>query len=212
MSRGRLLLAACLAVFAVSAVASASASAVWDVNGTLLVGSAQIASPAKVLEHGKLEIPAVPINVECTSTELGLTEAFIVHPDELRASSVTFKECVATAPCSIGNEKTISTLAIHGLAELDGPLNTLIKLLPLPSKTFAVIKFEGSSCALLGNQPVTASGAIVDLLIHEGVHPRVLHLVLAFSLPGLKVGSDEATLKGLDFDAQLVSGKTWNFL
>jgi hypothetical protein len=151
--------------------------------------------------------------VECISTELGLTEAFIVHPDELRVKSVTFKECGATAPCIIGNGETISTLAIHGLAELDGTLNTLIKLLPLPSKTFAVIKFEGASCALLGNQPVTATGSAVDLLIHEGIHPRVLHLVLAFSLPGLlKVGSSEANLTGLDADFKLASGQTWNFL
>ncbi len=212
MSRGRLLLAVSLAVFAVSAVASATASAVWDVNGTLLVGSAQIATPAKVLARGKLEVPAAGVNVECSKTELGLTEAFIVHPDELRVQSVLFKECSATAPCSIGNGETISTLAIHGLAELDGPLNTIIKLLPLPSKTFAVIKFEGETCALLGAKPVTATGAIVDLLIHEGFDPRVLHLVLVSSLPGLKVGSDEATLKELDFDVKLVSGLTWNFL
>ncbi len=213
MSKGKPLLAACFAAVALSAMVSASASAAtgWDVNGTLLVGSAQIATPAKLLAHGKLEVPEWGVNFECVSTELGLTEAFIVHPDELRIKSVTFKECGATAPCSIGNGRTISTLSVHGLASLDG-LNTLIKLLPLPSKTYAIIKFEGETCPLLGNQPLTATGAAIDFLIHEGADPRVLHLILGFSLPGLKVGSDEATLKGLDLDAKLVSGLTWNFL
>jgi hypothetical protein len=213
MSRANLLVAASFAVFALSALASATASAAggWDVNGSLLVGSAALASPAKVLEHGKLEIPNAGINVECTSTELGLTEAFIVHPDELRIKSVTFKSCQATAPCTIPGE-AISTLPVHGLAELDGTLNTLIKLLPLPSKTYAVIHYEGATCALLGNQPITATGPVIHFLIHAGAHPRVEHLVLAFSLPGLKIGSNEATLKGLDFDLKLASGQTWNFL
>lgn len=211
MSKAKPLLATCFAAVLLSILMSATASAAWDVNGTLLVGSAQIASPAKVLNHGRLEVPAAGVNIECVSTELGLTEAFIVHPDELRIKSVTFKECGATAPCTIGSEKTLSTLPVHGLASLDG-LNTLIKLLPLPSKTYAIIKFEGETCPLLGNQPLTATGAAIDFLIHEGADPRVLHLILGFSLAGLKEGSDEATLTGLDFDAKLVSGLTWNFL
>ena len=213
MSRARLLLMACFGVFAIGAVASTVASAAWDVGGTLLVGSAALASPALVLSHGKLSVESAgTIDIECTSTELGLTEAVIVHPDELRMQSVTFKECGATAPCSIGNSKTISTLALHGLAELDGTLNTLIKLLSLPSKTFAVVKFEGESCALLGTQPVTETGANADILIDGGPDNGVSHLALAFSLTGLKVGSSRAVLEGLDFDLKLTSGKEWRFL
>ncbi len=179
----------------------------WDVNGTPLVGTAALAGTIKVLEHGSLE--AAGVKVECTSTEIEVSSGELVAPDQIRASDLTFKGCKATAPCSLASE-TLLTLAIHGLAELDGTSGTFIKLLPLPSKTLAVLHFEGSTCALLGLQPVTGT---LDLLAPSGKSPNVLQLVKVSSLVGgLKVGSSEATLSGLNGDVKLASGQTWNFL
>ena len=179
----------------------------WDVNGAPLVGAAELAGTIKVLEHGVLE--AAGVKVECTSTEIGVSGGEIVFPDQIQAKDLTFKSCKSTAPCSLASE-TILTLPIHGLAELDGTSGTLIKLLPLPSKTFALLHFEGETCALLGIQPVTGT---LDLLAPSGKNPNVLQLVSVFSLTGsLKVGSSEATLSGLTGDVKLASGQTWNFL
>jgi hypothetical protein len=190
-------------------VAATASAGEWDVNGAKLVGTKALASPAKVLAHGKLEVVGAGISIECVATELGINGGELVAPDEVRAKDLTFKECGVTAPCTLASN-VILTLALHGLAELDGTLGTLIKVLPLPSKTFAVLHFEGATCALLGSQPVTGTA---DLLAPSGKDPSVLQLVNAFSLPGsLKVGSSEGTLEGLSVDLQLASKETWNFL
>jgi hypothetical protein len=179
----------------------------WEVNGTLLTGTAALLNSATVLAHG--ELVAAGVKVTCTGTTVGITSGELVAPNEVRAKDLTFSNCAATAPCSLASE-TILTLAIHGFAHLDGTLNTLILTLPLPSKTFAVIKFEGEVCALLGAQPVTGTA---DVLIHGGADAAVSHLILAFSLTGsLKLGSSAATLSGFDGDLRLASGQTWNYL
>jgi hypothetical protein len=212
MPRFRLIIAACFATIAVGAVASATASAAgeWDVNGTKLAGTAALASPAKVLEHGKLVVVGAGVTVECTSTELGISGGEIAAPDQLRVKSIEFKTCTANGENCKLEEAAIKTEALHGLAELDGTLATFIKVLPLPSKTFAVLHFTGELCAISGAQPVTGTA---DLLAPSGKDPSVLQTVNAFSLKGsLKVGSSEAELAGLKTDIKLVSGQTWNFL
>jgi len=210
MSRAKLVAVACFAAFALSALAAATASAgQWDVGGkALATGSkATLASPAKVLEHGNLE--AAGVKIECTSTELGITGGELVGPAEVKAKDLTFKGCKATAPCSLASE-VILTLALHGTAELDSTLGAFVKLLPLPSKTFAALHFEGATCALLGIQPVNGTA---DLLAPSGKDASVLQTVNAFSLTGsLKVGSSEASLTGLNTDLQLESKETWAFL
>jgi len=211
MSRAKLIVTACFAILAVGALMATTASAgEWDVGGTKLVGSEAIQSPAKVLEHGSLTVHVAGVVVECVSGELGIEGGEIVAPNEVRAKSLDFKECSVTkGECTL-QEALIATLALHGFAELEGTLGTLVKVLPLPSKTFAVIHFLGAKCALLGFQPVTGTA---DLLAPSGKDPSVLQKVNAFTLPGgLHVGSDEALLVGLSGDVQLASGKTWSFL
>lgn len=211
MSRAKSIVTACFVVLALGALISATASAgEWDVGGTKLVGSEEIKSPIKVLEHGSLFVHIAGVRIECLSKELGIVGGEIVAPDEVRAKSLEFKECSVTEESCTLQEEVIKTLALHGLAELDGTLGTLLKVLPLPSKTFAVIHYLGSTCALLGVQPITGT---VDLLAPSGKDPAVLQLARAFSLPGsLREGSQEALLTGLNFDVQLHSGRTWNFL
>lgn len=221
MSKAKLLIAASFAVFAFSAVAATTASAAegdWDVNGTLLVGTAALANTALVLSFGRLV--ASGVEIQCKAHEIEIKNGFIRSPDEILAESLVFHSCKVinegTTNCKL-SEETISTQPIHGLAELDtkgNPLNTLILILPLPSKTFTVLNFTGETCALLGNQPVTAAkNPAIDLLIHHGGVPLLLHLVLAFSLPeSLRVGSSEAKLLEVDADIKLANNQTWAFL
>jgi hypothetical protein len=210
MSKTKLVVVGCFAAFALSALASASASAAWDVNGTLLVGTAALLNSTLVLAHGSLEVVGAGVTLECTAKEIGINGGEIVHPDEIRIKDLTFKSCVANgANCSLA-EANILTLPLHGLAELDGKLGVYIKLLPLPSKTAAVLTYEGANCALKGVQPVTGT---FDLLAPTGQDPSVLQLANIFSLPGsVKVGSSEGKLSGLHIDLRLASGLTWNFL
>jgi hypothetical protein len=224
MSKAKLLPAACLTLLtlALGALASTStpapAAASWDVNGTLLIGTAALANTALVLSNGKFVFLG-GIEIECTGHEILIKNGFIRHPDEILAEDLTFHGCRVVNPtsgCALEGE-LILTLPLHGLAELDTKgsfLNTLILVSPLPSKTFTVLKFTSMTCALLGIQPVTASkNPAIDLLIDEGGTSAALHLVLAFSLiESLKLGSSEATLSGVDVDIGLASGLPWNFL
>jgi hypothetical protein len=218
MSRAKLLVVACFAVFGLVALASGSASAAegWDVNGTLLSGTTALASTALVLQEGVLKIEAgETVEIKCKAHELLINEGVLKSPDGLLAKDVTFHGCETVGPsaaqCTIPD--LILTVPVHGLASLEGPLNTLIKVLPQTKVTFSTIKFDnatGGACALLGVQPVTGG---VDLLIHEGFDPATLHRVLAFSLTGgLKVGSSNAVLEGLEADLKLASGLRWNYL
>jgi hypothetical protein len=211
MSKAKLLIAACFAMFVVGGIASATASAgSWDVNGKEITASVALASTALVLTTGKLSVPAANTEIVCKGHELLINEGKLLPPDGILAKDLTFHECSTenTGGCSIG--PLILTVAIHGLAHLEGTLNTLILILPETKNTFASVPFTGELCALTGTQPITGG---VDLLIHEGKDPATRHLVLAFSLPGkLKVGSDEAELVGLSGDLELASKETWNFL
>ncbi len=217
MSRAKLVFAACFAVFAFSGLVAAQAFAggEWDVNGEPLHGTAALANAALVLKPGVLKIDnASPVEIECLAHEILINEGVLISPDGILAKSITFHECsvILGNPTCILGSSLITTVPIHGLAHLDegGRLNTLILILPETKTTFATIKFEGENCALLGVQPVTGG---VHLLIDEGYLPKELHLVLAVTLKGgLKVGSSEALLTGLDADIRLQSGALWRFL
>jgi hypothetical protein len=178
----------------------------WDVNGTKLVGYAPLASTATVLSHG--ELVAAGVGVICTGSTVGITFGELTQ-SEVRAQDLTFSKCTATKPCSLASE-TLLTLPLHGIAQLDGTSNTLVTVLPLPSKTIAVIRFEGAECALLGAQPLTGT---LDLLIDGGGEAAATHVVLGFSLKGaLKLGSSEATFTAFTADLKLASEQTWKFL
>jgi hypothetical protein len=186
------------------------ASAAWDVNGTLLVGTKAILSGVLVLSAGFLEVVSTGDQVLCSSKGVAINGGEIVHPDEIRAKDLTFRECKANSNNCALAEETILTSAIHGLAELDGAFGVFIKVLPLPSKTFTVLNFTGELCAIKGPQPVTGT---IDLLSPEGRLPSVLQLFKIFSLTGaLKVGSSEGSLRAVHYHLRLVSGETWNFL
>jgi hypothetical protein len=215
MSKARLIVA-CLAVFAFSGIAASSAFASWEVEGETFVSgeTRELLPTALVLAHGQLLVPLAGTTIECLGQQLAINKGKIIAPEGLLVESVVFHECTTqnTGNCSVTSE--ISTVPIHGLVHLDGSLNIIILLLPETKATFATIAFSGETCALLGTQPVTEKAAGgVHLLIHHGQVFKLLHLVLAFSLPGaLKVGSDEASLEGLDFDIALQSHKLFRFL
>ncbi len=159
MPNAKLMVAASFTVLAFSTLSVSTASAAWDVNGTLLVGTAVLAN-ALVLSIG--ELITAGVEIQCRGHEIEITNGFIREPDELLAESLAFHSCRIIneegSHCRLSNE-TIATLPIHGLAVLDEGkvLNILILILPLPTKTFSVLSYTGEKCALLGNQPITAN-------------------------------------------------------
>lgn len=213
MSKVKLFVAVCAAACMLSALASTVAYAEWDVGGAKLVGSAAIATTAAVGSSGQLLVPATGVTITCTANVLGINGGRLIAPAGILASSIVFQQCanVGESGCTLAT-KTIGTVPVHGVASLEGALNTYILVLPETKNTFATIAFTTAEpCAFAGTtQPVTGDAS---LLIHNGIHPAVTQLVLAFSLKGaLKLGSGEALLENADALIQLASGATWNFL
>ncbi len=220
MSRTKRLVAACFAALTLSAAVSTSAFAggQWDINGTPLAAKATAGlSNILVLNEGKLSFKtgAEGIELICKGHEIAVKNGVLIGPEGVLASNIVFSECKTQAPgggepvCKLGGT-TISTIAIHGLAHLDGTTNALILVLPETKTTFTTIKLTGETCAL---PEVSSINGGFHILIHEAATPQAAHRVLAFSLTNqLKFNSSEATLAGLVGDLKLTSGASWNFL
>jgi hypothetical protein len=211
MSKAKLLAATCVAAFALSALSSAAAFGAWDVNGTKLVGTAALAHSARVVAATSLRILGTSINVGCTASEVGVVGGELVAPDELQVKSLVFSLCKSGEGCKLLST-VIATLPLHGLAHPEeGSAAAYVQILPSTSKTIAVLQFESSTCALSGAVPLTAAGSDIDILIHRS-QPSVLHLLLTYSLLGLKLGSTEVTMPISWSELGLQSGQTWSFL
>jgi hypothetical protein len=208
MPKAKLLVAACFALFALSVPATANAG--WVVNGKALAASESkpLATHALVLTTGELKVLTANFAIKCQGHEVGIEEGKIIGTNGILVKSITFEGCHGEGVCTIESEK-IKTVPIHGTAILDGALNAYISLLPETKTTFATVKFNNEECALFGPQPVTGSASI---LVHGAAHETLTHLGLAFTLPkALKVGSDEAHLRGLSFDIALGTDEPWSF-
>lgn len=217
MSKAKLLVVACFAVFAFSGMVASTASAgEWQIEGeTFTTGETRALLPtALVLATGRLNVPSLNTEVVCKGEKLDLNNGKIIYPDGILVQSVVFHECSTenTGECSLGST-LISTVPIHGLVHLEGILHVLILLLPQTKTTFATIAFEGAKCALAGTQPVTEKAGGFHLLIDHGQVFKLLHLVLPITLAGgLKVGLNEAELTGADWDIALNSHHLFRFL
>ncbi len=214
MPKLKLLVLAAFAVFVLSVPATAFAKegGLWLVNGSgLAPGAVLLLLPtALVLSVGELKVVGAG-SVICKGEQLLLEEGKIIGPDGILVKKITFHECeFVGGGCSLKGS-LIETEPVDGLASLDlpGSLNTYILLLPETKKTFTTLTLEGATCSIAGKNPVNGS---VSLLVHGGLHEVLLHLVLAFSLKeALKVGGNEAELKGLDFDLALLGHENWSF-
>jgi hypothetical protein len=214
MSKAKIMMTVCVGVLALSAFASASASAVtagFMVNGTMLNGTKALASTAAVDEVGVLNTAGVTIT--CNGSVLNGASPKIDSATNMGdAESLTFNGCSANANCKVPT--SISTLPVLVDLTLDGTLAVKGKFLPhgpgANTKTFATILFEGNLCALEGVQPVSGTQAF---LAPTGQDERTLQLISATQdVAGeLKVGSNAATLKG-SILVRLASGEPFSFL
>jgi len=140
MSRVKVVFAAFVAVLAVSAMASSSAMAAgegWLIKGTLLVGSASLATTAFVDEKGKLKFGATEIT--CSANALKGVSPQIESPNMGTATSLIFEECTVTSAgaCTLVSGTSIGTLPILTEVTLDGPLAVRGVFKPKTVTTFA---------------------------------------------------------------------------
>jgi hypothetical protein len=206
MNRTKVLGLALLAAFALSIVASASASAAaWHVGTKELKTSSETAavkSPATVITAAKLT--AAGVTITCTGLE-GVSPE-LVGPNVFTATSLTFTGCSVTAgECKVAT--SIKTVAVKGEATTGTSPDDKVVLKPASGTSFTTIEFEGAKCALAGEQAVKGQ---VTIDAPKGVTPAAKQKITVNDSTGLKVGVNAATITG-EAELALVSGEEFSF-
>jgi len=214
MSKAKMIITTLIAVFALGALASASASAAtagWMVNGTLLSGSTPLATTAKVDQSGFLKSSAANVELECSGTTLNGVAPEITSPSKGSASSLIFTSCIALSPnCTIGSSE-IKTVPLLAEVTLEGVLAVIATFKPETKSVFATFLFNGEKCAAEGLNAVTGTAKV---LAPTGQDERTLQQINAIATEvsnELKVGSSAAELKGSAL-LKLASSLEWSFL
>jgi len=211
MSKVRQVIMVCAGVLALSAMASASASAAtagWMVNGTMLTGSAALATTAAVDQEGVLKGGGV--TVTCKGSTLNGVAPEIKVPNKGSAGDLEFTECSAASPCEV-TPPTVKTQTVLVEATLEGVLAVVATFKPETGTIFATLKFSGSGCALSGTTPIKGQAKV---LAPTGQDERTLQLINAITTEAsgeLLLGSSGASLTGSAL-LRLASGQSWSFL
>ncbi len=207
MSRARGFAMAFSAVVAFSAIVAGSAQAGWLVLGSLLVGSAAIASSTITDKPDVLTFSGVEI--ECST--LGVSGGYIVETSTAAAKSIEFSGCKVVKPttCTLKGT-TIGTLPLEGIVTLDGLLGAKGKAKPVNANgLFATFELTGTSCSASGKNAVTGS---VALLGPQGPGESLWQLDNMFieTSGELEVGSAAATISGSAL-GRLENDMPWTF-
>ena len=206
MSKVKVVFSVFIAMLALSALTSASASAVWMVNGTNLTSSAALATTAQVDKKGVLE--GGTLNIECKGNLKG-TSPEIKSGNIGVASSLIFTECTTTnAHCSIPT--TLGTVPISAEAVLSGALAVKATFKPKTGTIFATILYSGEECAVSGQKAVTGD---VETNAPTGQDERTDQIleVNQAATGLLKIASSAASLTGSVL-ILVASRQAWSFL
>jgi hypothetical protein len=207
MRKAKMMFISLLAVFAVGAVASASASAapLWLVAKSGTFGTEAISGSAETITGGKLEGDSIAI----TCPRLSLLRGLIKEGTTGMASAVAFngcKELNEEASCTLSSE-TISTNP--GTASIANA--TEIEATPEGTTEFTTIKINnqtGKTCNLKGKYIITGS---VKLTLGSASSELTEHEETFNSNSKIEINNNAATLKGSAKEA-LASGKTWSIM
>jgi len=213
MSKAKVVFAALIAVLAVSAMASSSATAAegWLIKGTLLAGIAKFSNTASVDEVFVLKFSGTEII--CSANILDGMGLQIENPNMASAETIIFAGCAVTSggECELNSGPRIETLPILTEVTLDGPLAVRGVLKPQKVTTLATINLKGANCAVQGKQPITGTAA---WLAPTGQDERTLQLLsvnITEASKEFRVGGLDASLKG-SILLKLASSLPWSFM
>jgi hypothetical protein len=215
-SKARVVTAVLVAVGALSALGTSSASATWLVNGTPLTGSAALSTQALVDEESTLLVPSLGLAIKCNGHFFDNTDLRIFGSDKVFASALRFLGCSVVTPtgCELALQPTeISTTAILALASKGKGEAAKLTFTPETKTTFTNIEFRSTGeCAIGGLDPI--KGAFV-----EGAPTGQLSL-LAQALTGLgstegnnslQILGEKVFIDGGRYLLTLASDSKWSF-
>jgi hypothetical protein len=204
-------------VTALSALASASASAQWLVGGTTLVGSAALSPQDLVDESSTLLIPAIGLSIVCSGHFFDALKPQIRAPDIAFAAALTFLGCNTTVPatgCALAEiNQPIPTNAILGLAVLGPGESDRVVFAPATKTIFTNIVFnEGNTCAINGVEPIT--GEVVAAAPIGQLELLAQSIVDLGSVENnsLQIAGDKAFIDGGRYLLTLASDSKWSFM
>jgi hypothetical protein len=198
-----------VAVFAISAVASASASAadVWSVEGSTVFGGTaktEAISPSPIsITGGKL----TGDGIEITCPTLTINGGLIKEGSSGSATSVAFSGCLETvdqAECVL-ESSTITTVAVT--ANIVG--TNEIEFKPTTGTEFVTVKLNnvaGKVCPVKGKFKVTGSARATFGTAQE---EEVSHTLTLNSKSALFINENASTIAGSG-SLKLTSGKKWS--
>jgi hypothetical protein len=197
-----------VAVMAVGAVASASASAsAWFVGGTELAASTSLASKATVLE--KVKLTSAGVTIVCSAESVELNTASIAPKTGGQIAHLVLKECQSEAAgCPLESSQiTSKPLVLEAALGSKSPEDTLV-LKPATGTIVAEYAFIGESCGLAG---VVQLKGKMKFVMPKGREELAEQELLVRAGEGeLKSGSAEVVLGG-KIKAKLTSAKAWSF-
>jgi hypothetical protein len=215
MPRIRLIMLAALAVFAVSAVASASASATtlgWDVNGAELLGNEPI-SEVPIVAPNDFTLRGAGIEISCSEV---VVKGGLIEPNSNSAKALLFKdtvndEGVTKEPCDVTNAENcevvepIETHEISSTPESGPPVR--VKFKPKVAGPFITLTLKskaGHTCLQAKKYEVTGT---VTCNVHNGETEEVTKTLECTATSGseIKVAGEAGEFIG-EAGVKLTSG------
>jgi hypothetical protein len=220
MSKMKMIISTFIAVLALGALVSSTASAVtpgWLVNGTLLTGDqkAALATTAAVDQNGVLRFKE--IEIECKGSTLDGIDPLIeaLHNNLGSAQSLQFLDCEEIAGgCKLENQPvTIGTVPVTTEPTLEGALGVAATFRPISGTTFTTLKFAaGGTCTVAGEKlPVTGTAPATAPTGQDERTLQLLSINVLSSTSNLKVGNSAASLEGSAL-LKLASSLPWSFM
>jgi hypothetical protein len=196
----------CLAaVFAISAVASASASAAdkWEVGGSQTFGSTALTTESIPITGGVL----IGDGIEVTCTALKIAGGELKQGSTNHATSISFtgcKEVIDETKCELSST-TITTGAVNsvivGTNEIEFTAETP------PFVTIKIVAKAGKTCVIEGSYAVTGDARAT---LGTPNTNEVSHTLTLNSKSALKINSNAATIAGSGSLKLATAGLTWS--
>jgi hypothetical protein len=181
----------------------------WMVNGTSVVGGAELASTAAVDKKSVLN--GGGLNIECSGSAVNsVWPEALAATNRLRMAKLGLTGCATTnANCTVPAE--IGTVPVEAATTLEGVLGAKAVFKPQSGTTFATIKFSGEACAVAGVKAVTGDANTSLPTARDERTAQLLEVSVSSAQNLLFFASGAASLTGSEL-LQQIHGSTWSFL
>jgi len=217
-SRTKIALVTVFAALALSVAVASASAAEWKVNGTVLKGSAALATTARVDTDAVLKIvaPGQTVRVLCKGGILSGAKPEINATNKGMAESLTFEGCETVEPatkCVLeGQPVKIKTEPITAEAKAGTKGDDKVLFTPLTKKAFATLPFsEHNTCFLNESEPVNGAVTIDAPFGQTESFAQAIEGQGSSENNSLEVAGDKSFIEGGRALLQLASGTKWSF-